>query len=138
MAQDVNPENIAKILSYQPLFAALSAGQLAKIVSGVREYRLVKGEVLFRRGDPALGFHVVVYGQVKLAIGFAQGNEKVVEVINPRQSFGEAMMFLDRPYPVTAEALADTLLLHVARENVDDLLASDPSFAKSMLAGLSV
>ncbi|MCK9285201.1 MAG: Crp/Fnr family transcriptional regulator [Rhodocyclaceae bacterium] len=137
MSQDANPENIQKILSHLPLFQALSPQQLAQIALGVRELRLSKGDVLFRRGDPTLGLHVVVFGQVKLAISSAQGNEKVVEIIGPRQSFGEAVMFLERPYPVTAEALVDTLLLHVARENVNDLLTADPSFSRAMLAGLS-
>ena len=137
MHREDNPENIRNILSHLPLFQALSPEHLEQITLGTREIRLAKGEILFRRGDPTVGFHVVVFGQVKLAIGSAQGNEKVVEIIGPRQSFGEAMMFLERPYPVTAEALADCLLLHVARDQVNELLATDPSFARSLLAGLS-
>ncbi|GAB2180455.1 Crp/Fnr family transcriptional regulator [Denitratisoma sp. agr-D3] len=93
---------------------------------------------MFAKGDPVLGFHIVAYGQVKLFLSTAQGNEKVVEVIGPQQSFGEAVMFLDRPYPVSAEVMTDTLLLHVPRDIVFSLLDSDPSFARRMLAGLSM
>ncbi|HTH39709.1 MAG TPA: Crp/Fnr family transcriptional regulator [Rhodocyclaceae bacterium] len=84
------------------------------------------------------GFHVVVYGQVKLFLPSVQGNEKVVEIIGPQQSFGEAVMFLGKPYPVSAEALADTLLLHVSRESILGLLETDTSFARRLLAGLSM
>ena len=138
MNQPANADNTHKILSHLPLFQALNAEQLQRIADGTRELRLEKGDTLFRKGDPSDGFYVVIFGQVKLAIGSAQGNEKVVEIIGQRQSFGEAMMFLDRTYPVTAVALADSLLLHVARSDVDHLLTSDPSFARGMLAGLSL
>lgn len=137
MDQAAKPDTIRGILAHLPLFQALSEQQLERVAASTREVHLAKGEVLFHRGSPCLGVHVVVFGQVKLAVGSPQGNEKVVEIIGPRQSFGEAVMFLERPYPVTAEALADCLLLHVARAGVGELLDSDPSFARAMLAGLS-
>ena len=104
----------------------------------VREVRLDKGRQIFSKGDAVQGFHVVVYGQVKLFLPSVQGNEKVVEIIGPQQSFGEAVMFLGKPYPVSAEALADTLLLHVSRESILGLLETDTSFARRLLAGLSM
>lgn len=100
--------------------------------------RLDKGRQIFSKGDAVQGFHVVVYGQVKLFLPSVQGNEKVVEIIGPQQSFGEAVMFLGKPYPVSAEALADTLLLHVSRESILGLLETDTSFARRLLAGLSM
>jgi CRP-like cAMP-binding protein len=94
--------------------------------------------MLFQKGDPPRGFYVVVFGQIKLAFPSEQGNEKVVEIIGQYQTFGEAVMFMERPYPVFAEALVDTLLLHIGSSAVFDLLARDASFARSMLAGLSM
>lgn len=130
--------DIPQMLSHLPLFLELSAQQLAQIADGTREKRLVKGEMLFQKGDAPRGFFVIVFGQVKLAFPSSQGNEKVVDILGPRQCFGEAVMFMDRPYPVFAESLSDTLLLHISRSVVFDLLESDPSFARSMLAGLSM
>lgn len=129
---------ILQILSRLPLFQALSNEQLLTIRGQVAEKRLAKSEFLFQKGDPVTGFYIVVHGQVKLAIPSAQGLEKVVEIIGPRQSLGEAVMFLGRPYPVTAQALADTLLLRIDHSAVDRLLADDVSFARRMLAGLSM
>ena len=121
-----------------PLFRELSAEQQDRILDDVREVRLDKGRQIFSKGDAVQGFHVVVYGQVKLFLPSVQGNEKVVEIIGPQQSFGEAVMFLGKPYPVSAEALADTLLLHVSRESILGLLETDTSFARRLLAGLSM
>ena len=121
-----------------PMFQALSSEQLASLVSATREKRLQKGEILFHKGDRPRGFYLVVSGQVKLAIASPQGNEKVVDILGPRQSFGEALMFMDRPYPVFAQALSDTVLLLVPQAEVFELLETDALFARRMLAGLSM
>lgn len=80
---------------------------------------------------------MVPTGQVKLAFPSAQGNEKVVEILGARQSFGEALMFMNRPYPVFAEAVVESLLVHIPQAPVKHLLQGDSSFACAMLAGLS-
>jgi len=130
--------DIPQFLLRLPLFHELSPEQLAHIAAGTREKRLTKGEMLFHKGDAPRGFYLIVFGQIKLAFPSNQGNEKVVEIIGPRQSFGEAVMFMDRPYPVFAESLGDALLLHIAKSAVFELLERDVSFARRMLAGLSL
>lgn len=128
---------VHSFLSSLPLFSDLQPADIERIATGTTTLRAAKGDTLFRRGDPCNGFHVVVYGQVKLGFTSAQGAEKVVEIIGPRQSFGEALMFLERPYIVSAQTLADSLLLHVAKAAVFREIDADPLFARRMLAGLS-
>lgn len=129
--------DIPQILSRLPMFQQLTDEQIAALEPACRERRLLRGEMLFQKGDPARGFFVVVSGQIKLAFPSAQGNEKVVEILGPQQSFGEAVMFMDRPYPVFAEGLLDSRLLHISSAPVFALLEADPLFARRMLAGLS-
>ncbi len=129
--------DVASIIARLPLFMEVSREQLQHVASESREKRLAKGEMLFHKGDPSRGFYVIIWGQIKLAFPSSQGNEKVVQVLGPRQSFGEAVMFMDRPYPVLAEAVTDTLVIHIPRKPVIDLLERDRSFALAMLAGLS-
>src|SRR5574337_1418734 len=130
--------DIPGLLSRLPLFTELYGDDLTHLAAPTREKRLAKGEILFQRGDHLKGFYVVVWGQVKLAFSSPQGNEKVVEILGPLQSFGEAVMFLERPCPVFAEALADSLLLHIGCAAVFDELAHNPGFARKLLAGLSI
>ena len=120
-----------------PLFKELAPEELERIARHTRQVRAERGEILFHRGDPANGFHLVVYGQVKLAFISSKGDEKVVEIIGQGGSFGEAVMFMERPHVVTAQALADTLLLYVQKEAVFDELDRDPRFARRIIAGLS-
>lgn len=124
-------------LSKLALFNEMGPQELDRIASGTSEMHVQRGETLFQRGDICTGFHAVIYGQVKLAFTSPQGSEKIVEIIGPGHSFGEALMFMDKPYIVAAQALSDTLLLHIAKSTVLAELESDPLFARKMLAGLS-
>lgn len=119
-------------------FRMLSDDDLQKVARYARELHVTKGQVLFNRGDPVHGFHFVIEGQIKLAITSPQGNEKVVEVINPMQTFGEAVMLLERPYPVFAQAMLDTRLLHITQNIVTELIEHDPAFSKKLLAGMAM
>ena len=124
-------------LSRLPLFAELAGDELDRIAGGTTELHVPRGEIVVNRGDPCVGFHLVVYGQVKLAFLSPQGSEKVVEIVAPGYSFGEALMFMNKPYIVMAQTLADSLLLHVSKKVVYDEVERDPAFARKMLAGLS-
>lgn len=121
-----------------PIFANVHPDAIATVAAGTRERALQRGDFLFNKGDPSTGFYVVVRGQIKLGFSSAQGDEKVVDILGPNQSFGEAVMFMDRPYPVFAAALVDSLVLRIPREPVFLLLERDPMFARRMLAGLSM
>jgi CRP-like cAMP-binding protein len=132
-----NPPNAEAFVANLPLFKELSADQRARIAAAVRLLRVGRGETLFHRGDPVAGTYIVGYGRVKLSIVSPAGVEKVVEIIEPGQSFGEAVMFLDVPHVVTAQALADSLLLLVPKEVLFEKIDNDAGFARRMLAGLS-
>jgi len=133
-----NPLKIPAILTHLPLFCEMSREETERIASGARELSLARGEVLFQRGDPCNGFYVVIHGKIKLALTSPQGIEKVLELIGPGQSFGEAVMFMDKPYPVFAQALTDTLVLHIGKQAIAGEIDSDPVFCRKMLAGLSI
>jgi CRP-like cAMP-binding protein len=124
-------------LANLPLFRELGAEEIERLAQGTRELHVPRGQILFRRGDRCEGLHVVVYGQIKLAFNAADGAEKVVEIMGPGQSFGEAVMFMEKPYPVYSQALADSLLLHIAKAVVFEEIERDPGFARRMIAGLS-
>lgn len=116
----------------------MSPEEIARIAEGTRELHLARGDTLFRRGDPSTGLYVVVHGQIKLALTSPQGVEKVVELFGAGQTFGEAVMFMGKPYPVYAQALADSLLLDISKTVVFEGIERDPAFSRKMLAGLSI
>ncbi|AKU20537.1 MULTISPECIES: Crp/Fnr family transcriptional regulator [Telluria group] len=128
---------VQAFLARVPLFNSMRPEELDRIALGTTECHVARGETIFQRGDPCVGFHAVVYGQVKLSFVSVNGAEKVIELVGPGHSFGEALMFMGSPYIVSAQAMADSLLLHVAKPTIFREIQNDPGFACKMLAGLS-
>ncbi len=128
---------VEQFLVNLPMFGDLTPEEVRRIAVGTRRIYATKGETLFTRGDRCEGFHVVLYGQVKLFVTSPQGSEKVIEIMGPGISFGEAILFMDMPYVVSAQALKDSLLLHVSKTLVFEEIDRDPRFARRLLAGMS-
>ena len=129
---------VREVLAGLALFSQLDPEHLDLVHAGTRQRRLARGEVLFHAGDPCTAFFCVASGQVKLTLSAPDGGEKVLEIISAGETFGEAVMFAGRPYPVSAIALLGTELLTIPATVVLDLVAGDPIFARRMLAGMSV
>lgn len=130
-------DKIRNLLARVPLFDQLDAHELGIIADGTTEHHVCRGEAVFHRGEPCNGFHIMVYGQVKLVALSPAGAEKVVRLLGPGESFGEALMFLEKPYILSAMALADSMLLTVDKSVVFDQLDRNPMLARKMIAGLS-
>jgi CRP-like cAMP-binding protein len=134
---DVRAFDLPRYLSVLPLFTDLSQPERERLALGCRLRRLSRGDVVFRVGEPCEEFHVTVTGQVKLFALSPSGQEKVIELVGPGNSFAEALMFTNRPYIINAQALTDTLLLSVGKQAVCSEIERDPRFAMRMLAGIS-
>ena len=130
--------NVSALLSHVPLFSGLDGDEIARIARGTREINVAKGEILFHKGDTPSGFHLVVYGQIKLAFSSPSGGEKVVDILGQGQTFGEAVMFMERPYMVYAQALKDSQLLQISKTAIVDELERDPKLGRKMIASLSM
>ncbi|MDD2924875.1 Crp/Fnr family transcriptional regulator [Rhodoferax sp.] len=137
MKKEHAPFNIRAYLSVLPLFADLSDTEREPLVRSCELRRLPRGETVFRVGDPCEAFHVVVVGQVKLYVANAEGQEKIIELVGAGQTFAEAIMFLDKPYFLNVQTLADTLLLSISKQAVVQEIERDPRLAMRMLAGIS-
>lgn len=134
MKQDMK---IVSFLANLPLFREASSEEVERVATGTRILHMPRGDTVFRRGDSSDGFYLVVYGQVKLAFISAAGGDKVVEIIGPGMSFGEAVMFLEAPHVVYAQTLVDSLLLHVSKNVVFAEIDRNVGFARKLLGGVS-
>jgi CRP/FNR family transcriptional regulator, dissimilatory nitrate respiration regulator len=137
MKMDTDHFDTARYLSVLPLFSDIPQAERERLAQGCQLRRLTRGESIFRAGEECEAFHVVVVGQIKLFVSSSNGQEKVIELVGPGRSFAEAMMFLNIPYILSAQSLADTLLLCVSKQAVFREIERDPRFSLQMLAGIS-
>jgi CRP-like cAMP-binding protein len=135
---DLGHFDLPRYLAVLPLFSDLSGAELERLAAGCQLRRLGRGDMVFWVGEPCEAFHVTVSGQVKLFARSPAGQEKVIELVGPGNSFAEALMFLDKPYFINAQALTDTLLLSVSKTAVLAEIERDSRVALRMLAGMSL
>lgn len=137
MTLDTQFFDMPRFLAGSPLFSGLSPEELARIAKSCQIRNYAKGEMVFSVGAACEAFHIVFNGQVKLFVVSPAGQEKVIEIISPGQSFAEALVFLNKPYILNAQALTDTVLVNVSKRGVVSEIEQDPHFALHMLAGVS-
>lgn len=131
--------NILQSLPRFHLFSALDAQQLSYVANETQHQAVPRGTIVFNRGDTANNLYMLISGQIKLAVNSPQGAEKVVCIIGPGESFGEAIIFLDQAaFPLYAQATTDSQLLLIPKQVMFNLLERDKTVSRKMLAGLSV
>lgn len=120
------------------LFAILDDRQFDQILSGIQELELVENQHLFHFGDQARYFYLLADGQIQLYRLSAMGEEKVIEIIQPGQSFAEAVMFFKiSSYPVSAKAVLHSLVWRIEMKLFLDLLQESNELCMRMLGGMS-
>jgi CRP-like cAMP-binding protein len=126
-----------QFLAALPLFKALDNATLDRLAAATTRLPFKRGQRVFSQGELLTGMYVVVYGEIRLLARSGARGERLTGVALPGRSFGEPMMFLERPAVVDAEAASDALLLHLPKEAVFDEIERNPVFARRIIAGLS-
>lgn len=125
-----------EFLANVALFRRLDPVSRGRIAARVTKVRVRRGEAVFERGAMPSGFFVVVFGEIALIAHGARG-PRLTGLVASGRSFGEPIMFLDKPYLVDARAQTDALLLHVPKDAVFGEIERNPAFARHMIAGLA-
>jgi len=117
------------------LFEALDDEQLASILKSSKVISLAARKTLFEKGVPAEYFYLLKSGQVKLYCLSAEGDEKVIEIINPSETFAEAIMFMPKHiFPVCAEAIKDSELYSFDMKQFREILENSKETCFRLLA----
>lgn len=133
----MSAEHADSALSRISYFRDIPADILGPVAQGVRQVRAARSQIIVHRGEPCCGLHIVVRGKIKLCYEAASGLERIMRIVNPNDSFGEALMFLGRDYITTAEALCDSELLFVRRDAILAQVDRCPQLAQQLVASLS-
>ena len=121
------------LLETIPVFASAPRAALRFLAAGCHPRQAHRGQVLCNRGERLEGFHILEQGRVKLALLSADGGERVLEILRPPRTFGEAAAFLGQPCALHVEALSDARLVFVDIRQVRAAIPHWPEVAELML-----
>jgi len=125
------------LLSLFPLFSGLEPGHLETLALIAIPKRIEKKSVLFREGEEAKGFFLLVKGKVKLTKINPSGKEQILHFVQPGQSFAEAALYMDETYPATAEAIEAASLLFIPRDALFEAIRKNEKLSMNLIAHLA-
>ncbi len=117
------------------MFSSLDADQFEIVMSVAHTIEVQKGQPLFVQNQAAHHFFVLAGGQVKLTRTGIDGNEKVIDLIHPSQSFAEAVVLSQyEVYPVNALAIKDSRVIAIQADTYLDLLKQSTDLCLGVMA----
>lgn len=127
---DVLYKQIIKCALVKPL----AAGQIDKLLSHSRIIKIQEGETIAEMGQAANEFFLCIKGELKLVVSSPQGQEKILDIVLPGQTFAEVLMFLDQPkYPASISAILESAVVAFPSKLYKNMLANSINACFSLL-----
>lgn len=93
---------------------------------GAIHRKIEKGQIIFYEGDEAHFYYQVITGKVKMLNCNEDGKEFIQGIFASGESFGEPPLFDNEPYPASAIAEEDAVLIRLNKQNFLQLLKDNP------------
>jgi CRP/FNR family transcriptional regulator len=130
-------ESKQDILKKIYLFSGLADKDLEVLAQLAISRKFPRDTPIFWEGKEALGFYILLSGLVKLVKSSLDGKEYILRLVSPKETFGEAAVLAESPYPVSAHTLEDCQTLFFPKKDFLNLLTDSPRLARNMMATMS-
>lgn len=128
---------LAHELRGSSIFSGLGMGELLQIAGYSERIVMKRNQLLFREGDPVIGFYVVIRGAIKAYRLNEAGREQVIHIIRTGGSFAEPAVAGLPGYPAHTRALEATEVALIRSQPFLAHLRVNSDLALRMLASLS-
>ena len=130
----VTPEELRR----HHLFAGLNDMQIGRLLQTTHVMHLDEGQLLFACMQEARHFYLVRSGSVRLYLSAPDGSEKVLHLVNPGETFAEAITFMDgQRYPVNASALSKSEIIAISNVTFREILRDSTDTCFRLMADMS-
>ncbi len=127
----------AKLLEQIPLFSETSLEDLELVARHTDELVCGKGSYLFREGDKAESLYVLLSGLVQMTARGPEGQQTVIEILYPGDTFILAAVITGKRFLMTAEVVKSARVLRISGTKLIELIRHGGDFGLRMLATLS-
>lgn len=127
----------ASCVKIVPIFNTLSEGEMKKVESHAQARQYKKGEILFFDGDIIDQLMIIHRGKLKQSHLLESGEEHVYRILSVGDFIGEYAIFEESKSEGLVEALEETEICVIPREEIQLLVAEYPVIALKLLKELS-
>jgi voltage-gated potassium channel len=122
----VNWSMVARV----PLFSHLTAGDIAHIMQLLQARQIERGEVIFRRGDPATAMYFIAEGDVEIELGPEERSRRIR--LGAGHFFGEIAVLNRVERSATVKAVSRARLLVLDAADLRSLISREPGIARKI------
>jgi CRP-like cAMP-binding protein len=115
------------------LFKPMTGPEMEAILRQARILRVRQGQAVFRQGDTAHHFYLLLEGRLKVLQVTEDGHQIVVRIVNRGELFGIAKALRRPDYPGTATAAVDSTALAWSSSSWEDMTARHPALTMNAL-----
>jgi CRP-like cAMP-binding protein len=137
MSEDIRSQEGRESLRRIPLFSAVSDADLDSIASLLIERRFPKNKTIVEEGVSGDYMYVLREGQVKVTKLSSDGREKILELLEAGDFFGEMSLLDSAPRSASVKALVESRVLALSRNDFLSLLRRSPDLAMAVVQELT-
>jgi CRP-like cAMP-binding protein len=125
---------VGDILARNSVFAGLSAARRNQLADSGKSVALVRGDVVFKRGEESDAAYAIISGEVEVTVDGLDGRSVFLARLGQGTVLGEMGILDGSPRSADAAATRKTELWRIERKMVTDALMAEPSAALALLA----
>jgi voltage-gated potassium channel len=122
----VNWSMVARV----PLFSHLTAADIAHIMQLLQARQIDRGDIIFRRGEPATAMYFIAEGEVEIELGPEEKNRLIR--LGGGHFFGEIAVLNRAERSATVRAVSRARLLVLDAADLRALITREPSIARKI------
>jgi Flp pilus assembly CpaE family ATPase len=125
------------LLQRVEIFDNVSDADLDRIAEIVKERRFHEGQIIFKQGDDGNTLMIVVDGRIKVFTNEG-GVEKTLAFYSEGQVLGEMALLTGEPRSAAAQAMGETRVLELNKNDFDTYLANNVAVMREMMRIIAI
>ena len=122
-----------------PFFAMLDNSELGVVARHMNFFKILKGETLFKEGDPGDSICFVIKGALHVyKQSSAPGEQMHIATITKHKSIGEMAVIDEYTRSATVAARTDTEIVSLTKRGFDALLQENPAVGAAILKKIAI
>ena len=130
-------KDISGIIQKSEYFSGLNAEMMGKILGISRVVEIKKGEILFSQDDSGKNIYMVLSGNIKIFKLSTAGKEFIIKILNPGELFAESLLFKEKFYPASAQAMERSKVLAIDVDQFEELLMKNNAIAVEIIKNVT-
>jgi len=120
------------------LFKGLSDDDLKRVGAVLKEVFYPKGTIIWEEDSVEQGLQIIEYGKVRVTKRTKEGQRQVLSLLRKGNFFGELSMLDGRSHSAELEAVEDTKVWVISRDDMARFLKEDPQIAYTIVREIAI